>query len=146
MGVGRCSCKGALADHGFVLADRSGVYSPDAWARAVANAYETYRADRVVAEVNNGGELVEATLRTVAPSIPYTAVHASRGKQTRAEPIAALYEQGKVHHVGNLAKLEDQLTQWNPSSDRWSPDRLDALVWGLTNAIEQTRPIMGLRW
>ena len=128
VGVGRCSCQGAPADHGFVLADRSGIYSPDAWARAVAGAYETYRADRVVAEVNNGGELVEATLRTVAPTIPYRAVHASRGKAVRAEPIAALYEQGKVHHVGSLtAKLQrTRCRQWNHvvrSLDSGSPRR-----------------------
>jgi phage terminase large subunit-like protein len=121
--------------HGYVLADLSGVCTPDQWAKRVAGAFESYRADRVIAEVNNGGELVEATLRTVAPSIPFTAVHASRGKQVRAEPIAAFYEQHKIHHVGHLPTLESQLVQWDPLRDRWSPDRLDALVWALTHLM-----------
>jgi phage terminase large subunit-like protein len=90
---------GAGADrHGYVLQDLSGRYSPDGWARRAIRAFDEHGADRVIAEVNNGGELVEHTLRTVRPAISYKAVHASRGKQVRAEPVAALYEQGKVHH------------------------------------------------
>jgi phage terminase large subunit-like protein len=147
-GIAKCSCKGSPEDHGFVLEDISGTYSPDGWAKVVAAAYVRHKADRVVAEVNQGGDLVEATLRTVDARISYKAVHASRGKQIRAEPISALYQQAKIHHVGSFPKLEDQLTQWDPQTEAWSPDRLDALVWGLTDLMlgEQTRPIMGLRW
>lgn len=115
---------------GYVLDDLSIQGSPHAWATAAIVGYGKYKGDRVVAETNNGGEMVELTLRTVDPSIPYTAVHASRGKLTRAEPIAALYEQGKVHHVGSFASLEDELCEWVPGMA--SPNRLDALVWALT--------------
>jgi phage terminase large subunit-like protein len=115
---------------GYVLDDLSLQASPHAWASAAIVAYNRHKADRIVAETNNGGEMVELTLRTVDQSIPYTGLHASRGKQTRAEPIAALYEQGKVHHVGNFASLEDELCEWVPGAA--SPNRLDALVWAFT--------------
>lgn len=118
--------------HGYVLDDLSGRYPPEEWARKAIQAYRTYAADRIVAEINNGGTMVEHTLRSVDPAIPYTAVHASRGKLTRAEPVSALYEQGKVHHVGTFAALEDQMTSYDGSRTGASPDRLDALVWGLT--------------
>jgi phage terminase large subunit-like protein len=136
-GRGPCRCKGSKPeDHAFVIEDMSGIYTPDQWAKAIAAGYHRHHADRIVAEVNNGGEMVESTLRTLGDSqISYKAVHASRGKQIRAEPIAALYEQGKVHHVGTHPKLEDQMTQWNPMTDRRSPDRLDALVWALTELM-----------
>ncbi len=124
-----------LDGHGYVLADLSLKASPDTWARAAIKGFADHKADRVIAEVNNGGDLVETVLRTVDRQVPYKAVHASRGKQTRAEPIAALYEQGKVHHVGSLPQLEDQLCTWDPSADGKSPDRLDALVWGLTELM-----------
>jgi predicted phage terminase large subunit-like protein len=117
---------------GYVLDDLSGRYPPEEWARRAIHAYRTHAADRIVGEVNNGGALVEHTLRSVDPGIPFTAVHASRGKLTRAEPVSALYEQGKVHHVGVFGPLEDQLTSYDGSRDGSSPDRLDALVWGLT--------------
>ena len=119
---------------GYVLADETLQASPHAWASAAITAYHAHKADRIVAEVNNGGEMVELTLRTVDPNVPYRAVHASRGKRTRAEPIAALYEQGRVHHVGDLSALEDQMTTWTPE-DRDSPDRMDALVWALTELM-----------
>ena len=95
--------------HGYVLDDRSLHASPDGWARAAISGYHLHRADRIVAEVNNGGEMVGFTIKTVDAKVPYKAVHASRGKQTRAEPVAALYEQGKCHHVGTFAALEDEL-------------------------------------
>jgi len=117
---------------GYLLADLSGRFSPDGWARRAVEAYHRWSADRVVAEVNQGGDLVEATLRTVDPTVPYTAVHASRGKRTRAEPIAALYEQRRVHHVGFFPELEDQLCTALPEGGTGPDDRLDALVWGLT--------------
>jgi phage terminase large subunit-like protein len=131
-GIGPCSCKGEVETHAFVLDDVSGQHTANEWAQLVVNTFHAQQADRVIAEVNNGGDLVEVNLRTVDKNIPYTAVHASRGKQTRAEPIAALYEQGKVHHVGSLATLEDQMCNWDPTTGEGSPDRLDALVWLLT--------------
>jgi phage terminase large subunit-like protein len=114
---------------GYLLADLSGRYSPDGWARRAVGAYHTWQADRIVAEANQGGELVEATLRTVDPTIPYRALHASRGKRARAEPVAALYEQGRVHHVGAYPALEDQLCAALPEGGAGADDRLDALVW-----------------
>lgn len=121
--------------HAYVLDDLSGRYTPAAWARRAIAAFHSHRADRIVAEVNQGGALVEANLRTVDPRIPYKAVRASRGKAIRAEPVAALYEQGRVHHVGVLAALEDQLVSWDPTTAATSPDRLDALVWGITELL-----------
>jgi phage terminase large subunit-like protein len=118
--------------HGYVLADRSGRFTPDGWARRAFEAYRTFGADRIVAEVNQGGDLVEATLRTVDPGVSYKGVHASRGKRTRAEPISALYQQGRVHHVGSLPDLEDQLCLAMPDGGDGPDDRLDALVYGLT--------------
>jgi len=118
--------------HAYVLADCSLSETPEKWARAVCAAYSVHRADLIVGEVNNGGDLVEANIRTVDRSVPFRAVRASRGKAVRAEPISALYEQGRVHHVGVLAELEDQLTDWDPAAGGASPDRLDALVWALT--------------
>ncbi len=124
--------------NGYVLADlslagaRAGQpTSPEAWGRRVIDAFHDYKADRIVAEANNGGDLVSHTLKTIDPSVPVTLVRASRGKQTRAEPIASLYEQRRIWHVGRLRALEDQLTTWDPVNSRKSPDRLDALVWGL---------------
>ena len=95
-------------------------------------------ADRIIAEVNNGGDLVEATIRSVDASVPYKAVHAARGKHTRAEPVAALYERGMVHHVGDAGSfeaLEDQMCNWLPDPGFPSPDRMDALVWALTELM-----------
>lgn len=119
---------------GYVLADRSTKAHPSDWARRAIAAFDEFGADRIVAEVNNGGELVETVLRTIRPSIPYRAVHASRGKRTRAEPIAALYEQGRVSHADAMPELEDQLCTFTPESGQ-SPDRLDALVWALTDLM-----------
>jgi phage terminase large subunit-like protein len=125
--------------HGYVLNDLSGRYTPTEWAKKAIAAYRLYKADRIVAEINNGGEMVEATLRSIDADIPYRGVHASRGKAIRAEPISALYEQGKVHHVGTLALLEDQQCAFTIDFDRktmgYSPDRLDALVWALTELM-----------
>lgn len=135
-GLAPCSCKGKVEDHAYVLADDSGTLTPDAWARVVARAYERHKADRVIAEKNQGGDLVASNLRTLGNRhLPITLVHASRGKATRAEPIAALFEQRKVHMVGSLPKLEDQMVTWDPASDAKSPDRVDALVWALTDLV-----------
>ncbi len=117
--------------HLYVLDDVSTHGSPHVWASAAVAAYNKWRADRIVAEVNNGGEMVEATIRMEDPRVAYKSVYASRGKVTRAEPIAAVYEQGRGHHVGMFAQLEDELCQWEAGSD--SPNRLDALVWAATD-------------
>lgn len=120
--------------HGYVLEDASGHYTPDGWARKAVDLYRLYGADRIVFETNQGGEMVEHTLRTVDPNVPLRGVHASKSKQARAEPVAALYEQGRCHHVGaRFELLEDQLCAWVPGNA--SPDRLDALVWALTDLM-----------
>ena len=123
---------------GYVLADRSCRLSPDGWARRAVAAFDEFKADVIVAEANNGGDLVEQTIRTVRRNVPYKRVHASRGKQTRAQPVAALYEQGKVSHVETFPELDEQLTSWTPESGT-SPDRLDALVWALTHLMLGTQ-------
>ena len=115
----------------YVLEDVSGKYSPDAWARKAINCYYDWNADRIVAEVNNGGDLVERLLRGIDTNIPYRSVRATRGKLVRAEPIAALYEQRRVHHIGYFPELESQMCSYLGET-KPSPDRLDALVWGLT--------------
>ena len=117
--------------HGYVLADYSLRGSPDACMKSAVLAYYTHKADCIVAEVNNGGDYVKQVLMTVDPNVPYRSVRASRGKAVRAQPIAALYEQHRIHHVGVFPELEDQLTTWTPD-DPQSPDRLDACVWALT--------------
>lgn len=118
----------------YVLADLSGRYPPEEWARRAAEAYRRWQADRVVAEANQGGDMVRATLKVVDPLLPVTLVHASRGKAIRAEPVAALYAEGRVSHAGAFPALEDQMTRFTPEQDRraGSPDRVDALVWALT--------------
>ena len=127
------------AGHGYVLADASGHYAPAEWARAAIAAYAAHRADRIVGEVNNGGEMIEAMLRMIAPDVPFRAVRASRGKAARAEPVAALYEQGRIRHLGAFPRLEDQMCAFTPDFDRaaagYSPDRVDALVWAITELL-----------
>jgi phage terminase large subunit-like protein len=138
--------------HGWVLADLSGRYQPAEWAKAVIAAYRAHRADRVVAEVNNGGEMVEATLRVIDPNLAFVPVYASRGKIVRAEPVAALYEQGRVHHLGAFPQLEDQMCDLrqgarddaNLRRERNSPDRVDALVWALTDLLVEPMPGEGI--
>lgn len=122
---------------GYVLADRSCRLSPDGWAKRAIQAYDDHAADLVVAEINNGGDMVEHTVRTIRKAVPYKKIHASRGKQTRAQPVAALYEQGRVSHCEVFPELEEQLTTWTPESGT-SPDRLDALVWALTELMVDT--------
>jgi len=127
----------------YVLADYSTRTTPDAWARVAIDAYKEFKADRIVAEVNNGGDMVSILLRTVDPTIPVKKVTASRGKRVRAEPISALYEQGRVHHVGEFVKLEEQMISWTPDMLR-SPDRIDALVWALTELNEGSASMVSL--
>ncbi|AVM44941.1 DNA-packaging protein [Victivallales bacterium CCUG 44730] len=123
-------------NHFYVLSDASCRGRPLEWAAAVNAEYDRFRADRVVGEVNNGGELVETVLRQLNLNLSYRAVRATRGKIARAEPVAALYEQGRVHHVGRFPELEEEMTGFTPSSPN-SPDRLDALVWAVTILSER---------
>lgn len=115
-----------------VLSDLSRRASPDQWARVAADAYNHWRADLIVAEANQGGEMVRSVLRSHNHTLPVKLVHASRGKSTRAEPVAALYEQARVFHAPGLGPLEDQMCSWVPGETAKSPDRVDALVWALT--------------
>lgn len=125
--------------HGYVIADHSVKGSPDQWARAAVRAYHDYGANHIVAESNQGGEMVRYTINTVDASVPVKLVHATRNKQTRAEPIVALFEQGRIHLVDKLPKLEDELLTWDPEISPKSPDRLDAMVWGLTDLLGRGR-------
>ena len=118
--------------HAYVLDDLSGVFSPAQWAARALEAFDRWEADYIIGEVNNGGDLVERNVQAERQGVPFKAVHASRGKATRADPISTLYEKGRVHHVGTLPKLEDQQCGWDPANDETSPDRVDALVWGIT--------------
>ena len=120
----------AEGGHGFVLADYSMRGTPDACMRKAVWAYHHHQADKVIGEANNGGDYIGSLLRTVDPDVPYEKVIASRGKRVRAEPVSALYEQGRVHHVGVHTMLEEQMVSWVPSDPGDSPDRVDALVWG----------------
>lgn len=115
----------------YVLSDKSLRATPDAWARQAVNLYHEYSADRIVAETNNGGDMIILLMQQVDRNVSTKKVTATRGKQLRAEPISSLYEQGRVHHVGYFAELETQMCEWTPL-DKESPDRLDALVWALT--------------
>jgi len=124
--------------HGYILADGTLRGTPREWARGAVTLYTEYHADRVIAEKNNGGEMVEEVLRHVAADLPVTLVHASRGKLTRAEPVSALYEQGRIHHVGCFAALEDQMCSYVAGVGQQSPDRMDALVWALTELFDCT--------
>lgn len=130
---------GKAQDHGYVLADKSLQGSPRAWASAAVEAYHDYEADCIVAESNNGGEMVSLTIKTVDPSVKVKLVHASRGKLTRAEPIASIYEHGRGHHVGTFPQLEDEMCLWLPGDP--SPNRMDAMVWALTELLEKKREI-----
>ena len=127
----------------YILDDSSGRYTPQQWGGEAIALYKRWMADRIVAETNNGGMMVESVLRQIDESIPYKSVHATKGKRVRAEPVSALYEQGRVHHVGRHNDLEDQLCNWDPMSND-SPDRLDALVWACTELIGVGSP--QIRW
>jgi phage terminase large subunit-like protein len=119
--------------HGYLLDDKSLMGSPMEWAREAVTAYHSRKADRIVAEVNNGGKLVEAVIRVIDKHVSYKDVRAARGKLTRAEPVSSLAEQGKLHHVGVFRELEDQQCNWQPGDK--SPDRLDAYVWTFTELM-----------
>jgi len=129
-------------EHGYVLDDKSMTGTPGEWSSTVINAFTSWRADCIVAEANFGGLMVEATIIGAAAASDqvcrYKNVHASRGKAVRAEPIVARYEKGVVHHVGEFSALEDEMVSWVPGESKYSPNRIDALVWALTELfIEQ---------
>lgn len=126
--------------HGYVLDDLSGRYELAEWARIAVKEYQVRRLDRVIAEMNLNGQMVEKTLKSYDRNLSFRGVRAYRGKELRAEPVAALYEQGKVHHVGSLATLEDQMCGWEPGVSQESPDRLDALVYALTDLMVDRNP------
>ena len=126
----------------YVLEDLSGRYTADKWGKIAVNAYYDWNADRIVAEVNNGGDLVERLIRNIDPNVPYRSVRATRGKIVRAEPIAALYEQRRVHHIGIYPELETQMCSFT-GDIKTSPDRLDALVWGLS---ELNKSLGNVNW
>jgi phage terminase large subunit-like protein len=143
--VGIVCCGVDETDHGWVLCDASGHYSPSDWAKAAIQVYRNCGADRIVAEVNYGGAMVESVLRQVDPNIPFTAVHASRGKVARAEPIAALYEQARVHHLGAFPELEDEMSCFTSSGFAGgAPNRVDALVWSLSELMAQPMASFGI--
>lgn len=131
------------AGDGYILEDLSGIYSPNAWGHRAISAYYEWEADRIVAEKNYGGDMVATIIRNMSPEVSYKDVTASRGKYLRAEPIAAFYERGKVHHVGRYNKLEDEMCLWLPGDK--SPNRMDALVWALTDLMAQSKGNFVLR-
>jgi len=127
--------------HGYVIDDSSVFASPAIWGAEAVTTYNRNNADRIVGEKNYGGDMVENTIRQVegGQDISYKSVQATRGKAVRAEPVAALYELGKIHHVGQYSELEDELCTWVPGVSKWSPNRLDALVWALTELMPGIR-------
>ena len=135
-GIMVCAAAGTgWQKHGYLLEDLSGRFTPDQWATRAVHAYREHKANRIVAEANQGGDMVKTTINTVDPNVPVKLVNASKGKMARAEPVAAKGEQGKIHHVGVFAMLESQLTPYTPDSGLESPDRMDAYVWGFTDLL-----------
>jgi hypothetical protein len=128
------------ADHFYVLEDLSDIHAVHEWPKVAISAYNRWKADRIVAEVNNGGDLVELSIRNIDKNVSYKSVHATRDKLTRAEPVAALYENGKAHHVGMHVDLELEMTSWESKKGDKSPNRIDALVWGATDLVLQSSP------
>jgi phage terminase large subunit-like protein len=125
--------------HGYVLEDVSGRFAPHEWASIAIGAYRRHGADRIIGERNNGGDMIEATIRSIDPNVSFKSIHASRGKVTRAEPISALYEQGKIHHLGTFTQLEDQMcsftSDFSKATAGYSPDRVDALCYSISELL-----------
>ena len=127
--------------HGYVLEDATMRGRPESWASVAGALFRKHKADRIVAEKNFGGQMVESTLRAHDRDLPVKLVNASRGKAVRAEPVSSLYEQRRVHHVGLLPKLEDEMVLWDPVESNWSPNRIDWLVWAITELmLEERKP------
>lgn len=133
--TGICVAGLGVDDRAYILEDLTGNYTPSAWARAAIGAYHQHKADRVIGEANNGGDLIETVLRMHQSDVPYSKVWASRGKITRAEPVQALYEQHRVKHVGSLPALETQMTTWAAKEGEKSPNNIDAMVWAVTELL-----------
>jgi len=129
--------------HGYVLDDATAIFSPNQWSYKAISCFHEWEADRIIGEVNYGGDMIETILRNLNPDISYKSVTASRGKYVRAEPIAALYERGFVHHVGRFNKLEDEMCLWLPGDK--SPNRMDALVWCFTELMTNKKRAFTLR-
>jgi phage terminase large subunit-like protein len=123
--------------HGFVLDDRTTTGTPNRWAKAAIQAYYDHDANYIVAERNNGGDMVKNTIHGIDPTVPVKEVWATRGKARRAEPISLMAEQGRIHHIGTFPDLERQMTEFDPvdPDDSWSPDRMDAMVWAMTELL-----------
>jgi phage terminase large subunit-like protein len=136
-GMGMCSCNGRPEEHGFVFEDATDLYTPLETCAKVLDIYDRRTCNAVVGETNQGGDWIESLLRTFPAGrhMEYRGVHAKDGKRLRAEPVASLYEQGRVHHVGQFAKLEDQMAGWDPRGTDDSPDDMDALVHALTDLL-----------
>lgn len=132
---------GISGEHVYILDDYSIKGTPAEWAARAVTAYERYQANEIVAETNQGGDMVEATIQQVDRFLKVTQVRASRGKDVRAEPIAAMYERGKIHHAKNLDALEEQLVNFDPMTDNWHDDRVDAMVWAVTALVGNRRMI-----
>ena len=133
--AGIVACGLGVDGRGYVLEDKSGRFSPAVWAQRAVDLYKDLKADRIVGEANFGGAMVEAVIRSVDKNVPYMAVTASRGKRLRAEPVAALYETGRVSHVGELPALEGEMVTWDPVTSTVSPGRIDAMVWAITELM-----------
>jgi len=124
-----------VRDHAYIMEDASGVMSPNEWGLKAVALYHKYKADRIVAEVNQGWDMVESIIRNIDKTVTVKKVIATRGKVLRAEPVVALYEQGKVHHIKIFTGLEDEMTGWTTDNKSVSPGRIDALVWALTELM-----------
>lgn len=136
---------GIIGETAYVLADRSaGGLSPKEWASRAVSAFHEFSADRIVVETNQGGDMVRAIVSSIDAGVPVREVFASRGKRTRAEPVAALYEQGRVRHAGAFAALEDQMIHFTGAGAK-SPDRLDALVWAVSDLLLRPQSAPGVR-
>lgn len=133
-------CGRGIDDRFYIIEDSSGIYSPDVWIKKAIQLYYHYKADTIIAETNNGGDLIEKLLRVQDINVPYKSVRATRGKFLRAEPISSLYEQDKISHLKYFKELEEQMCQYTPNSIK-SPDRLDALVWGITSLLSSGRAV-----
>jgi len=135
VGIGDCNCMGKTAEHAFVLEDLTGRYSPRDMGIKAIGAYYKWSADRLVAEDNFGGQIIRDLIELIDNKVAYKSVHASRGKIVRAEPVSALYEQGRVHHIGIHKEMEEEMTTYAPLVSTESPGRLDALVWAVTELM-----------
>jgi phage terminase large subunit-like protein len=128
--------------HGFVFDDQSGIYLPSEWGRKAVHRYRLFKASNIMGEINNGGEMVKHVIHSIDDTIPFVEVTATRGKARRAEPISSLWAEGRMHMVGMLPRLEDQMTTWDPNTpDDFSPDRMDAMVWGATGLMIGAIPL-----